>query len=180
MSAIPPPAGNQSTSAGVTFAWDDLGQFKHGGTLPANYPPGVRTFWAGRILRPSLYRGFRWPAGCQTPRRPFSSMSRMLSRLVPSIRWSGRTQGGLSQRCITARPDGTGPKWSAHEARCAGVGLVPHPPTRKCPYPNRAVAPVQTQHSPLRSTLAQNRSSTGRGLGPVFMHTYYHEMALYA
>lgn len=98
---------------------------------------------------------FRSPKTCPPRARPFSHLSRLLSRTVPRKRWSGRIQGGLSQWWSTHSPSGIAPRASVHAYRCARQFL---PFRRISPYPRALTAPVQTQHpSGDTVTFGQNR-----------------------
>src|SRR6185369_7751368 len=84
-------------------------------------------------------------------------MSSLLSLAVPRNKWSGFTQGGLSQRWQTKSPSGIGPYARNQETRCAPI---PPPVRDTCPYPLLNKAPRQSQQPSDLSTLDQNRSAS--------------------
>lgn len=118
-----------------------------------------------RISKTSASESFR--RECFSPRcrkesisdvapRPFSIMSRTLSRTSPKKRWSGLQHGGLSQRCNTQIPFGTSPKRIAYDTRCA-FSVVDDFGKRITPYP-LAFAPTQSQQDSVLLIRDQNRS----------------------
>jgi hypothetical protein len=71
-------------------------------------------------------------------------VSSTLSARVPRKRWSGRMQGGVSQRWSTQSPPGMGPRHSVHDRRCASHTC---PAIRIPPYPSAVWrVPDQIQH----------------------------------
>ena len=95
-----------------------------------------------------------------TPPRPFSIMSKVLSRIVPQNRCAELQHGGLSQECRTRAPSGIGPFSSAHAIWCA-FKLTPRPAVIR-PYPNGCLASaIHGQHSLSAPfwTFGQNRFS---------------------
>lgn len=123
-------------------------------------------FAARRCARPA---SSRWKYHA----RRLASMSALLSARVPRKRWSGRTQRGMSQRCSTQSPAGTGPLTSSHATRWAALRL--DVATENAPYPFSTMAPRQSQHPSVCSTFGQNRSaSVPRMYGARAMPKFYH------
>lgn len=98
--------------------------------------------------------------------RPFALRSRILSSCVPTKRCAGFTQGGLSQRCRTQRPSGTGEPWCSSQLKCVElhIALLPIP---NLPYPSGVAPPVHGQHSsgPFLLTFSQKRSDSDAFFG---------------
>jgi len=104
---------------------------------------------------PRLVSGAIW-ATC----RPFRAQSTALSDFVPGNRCDGFTHGGLSHRCSTQSPLGTGPCINSHATRWANLNSPSHV-TR--PYPSPP-ARCHSQHSLGDRTSAFAQNSSGVSL----------------
>lgn len=105
-------------------------------------------------------------------KRPRSMASRALSRAVPSRRWAGLQQAGLSQECNTKRV-GSAPVAIHNDRMCAYTPTkapVRRDRIRIWPYPSLTRQAVQGQHAAgpaERSTFAQKRAiSSSRNGAP--------------
>lgn len=93
--------------------------------------------------------------------RIFLSLSLLLSDAVPRNKWSGFVQTGLSHLWQTCIPCGMLPKCNIQDTRLA-ADFSCMPPSRIIPYPNRCLAPDQSQQPSFLMTFSQNLSANGR------------------
>lgn len=112
--------------------------------------------------------------------RPFRLMSARFSALVPSQRWFGLTQDGLSQVWQTSRPSGILRLFSSSQENL--VASTSFLSRRNMPYPVGSFEAVHPQHSsgPRRATLFQNEQSQeqSRSLGLRLIKSAPHSMQL--
>src|SRR6266446_5775199 len=105
--------------------------------------------------------------------RPLRTLSASFSPRAPANRWSGLTQGGLSQPWqASCSAESGAPRAVSSENRCARTGRLFS--AVKQPYPSLSRAPVHSQHGvvmpgitgPFLSTYFQNLCSGGVGFTP--------------
>lgn len=113
----------------------------------------ISTFCNVNFDRPLFSARVNWCLGLKWI-LPLMAASAMLSAVVPSIKWSGFTHGGLSHLCMTSRLVGTGPNRNSHEARDAIMGVLP---TTITPYPLWFSVPVQIQQEPSMRVFLKKR-----------------------
>jgi len=104
---------------------------------------------------------FQWLGNFQPLWRPLDILSRLFSWIVPFTRWSGLTQAGLSQVCMTIGLLVSKPSVMCFIYLCARHCL-PSKPNK--PYPLLSVFAFQSQQSSVTATLEKNRS-----IGSVFL-----------
>lgn len=114
------------------------------------------------FLMPFASDSFSFDLAQRSPEawRPLDLISFMLRTCVPTFKWSGLTQIGLSQECRITCPFPTGPLPCISSdipvaIRFRLLSLDPSP-TVKYPYPVENLLPVQSQQFFVFSTLSKN------------------------